>query len=195
MFIAVQRLILMRWPFKVSILLTRKRCFIVMISIWIASLTISLLILFGDDTYYRVYLCTLLAFGYVVLVLYTILNLKTQTRRVTSSTNSSAKQNRNVMLYSTAITLIFLVCTFPYTIFPLGKIYTPNIPSYAFYSYILQVAFDPLLYFLFHYLKAKNTIQIVEQSDNRTEEEFNGWTGSCGVLTMEEYSSISSRRV
>ena len=156
MFIAIQRLIAVRLPFKAAILLTRKRCFIVVASLWIASLTISLPIILRNDTYYRVYLCTPLVFGCFILILYTALNFNMLTRRPISSTRPNKEnQNLHVAIYSTVIVLLFLICTFPYTILLMENTYTPTVPRYAFYLYILQLVFDPILYFLFHYLRAR----------------------------------------
>ena len=164
-FIAVQRLIAVQLPFKAAILLTRRRCFIAVASLWIASLTISMPIILGNDSYYRVYLCTPLVFGCLILILYAVLNFKMLTRRTVSSTRPNANQNLHVVLYSTTIILVFLACTFPYTIFLIKSTYTPNAPGYAFYLYILQLIFDPILYFLFHYLKAKRPFKSLFYKD------------------------------
>ena len=159
MFIAVQRLIAVFYPFKAATLLTRKRCCIIISSLWIVSVVTSVPIIFRNDDYYRVYLCTPVVFGSAILLLYVALNYNMLTRRKISMTRNSFNQNLHVMIYSTSITLAFLICTFPYTILLMKNTYTPQVPYYAFYLYILHVALDPVLYFLFHYLKAKKHFQ------------------------------------
>ena len=154
-FIAIQRLIAVRWPLKAAILLTRKRCLVYIFLLWSASLIASVPIISGNDAFYRVYLCTPLAFGSVILLLHVALNFAMKTRKPISSVRANESQNRRVMMYAIAITSVFLICNFPYTLSLMKNTYTRNVPEYTFYLYILHVVCDPVLYFLFHYLKAR----------------------------------------
>ena len=153
-FIAIQRLIAVRLPLKAAILLTRRRCLVYKSLLWIASFIASMPIIRGNDAYYRVYLCTPLVFGSVILLLHVALNFAMRSRRLVSSARANEGQNRRVLLYSTAITSVFLICNFPYTVLLMKNTYTRNVPEHT-YLYILHVFCDPILYFLFHYVKAR----------------------------------------
>ena len=147
LFIAIQRLIAVLYPLKVSILITRKRSAITLLLLWLISITASIPI--TNYIYQRIVISTPFISAIIVVVCYFIISLNMMKRRAQAVTGQQ-RQNISVLVYSVSITVIFLICTLPFAIFaiqehvPLARM---SLPSYVLHLFYLQVVLDPILYF------------------------------------------------
>ena len=147
-FIAIQRLIAVLYPLKISIWITRKRSIITVLLLWLSSVAASVPVQMGYYIYNRILLYTPFVSASVVVVCYIVINIKMMTRKAQTGQQS---QNISVLLYSISITAIFMVCTFPYTIYAIR--YVLPFPSYAVHLFFLQVILNPVVYFFSQLLK------------------------------------------
>ena len=149
-FIAFQRLIAVLYPLKVSIWITRKRSIITVLLLWLASGVVSAPTPMEYYIYNRILLYTPFVSAGVVVVCYFVINLKMMTRKAPTGAGQQS-QNISILLYSIAITAIFMICTFPYTIYAIKHVKFP--PSYVVHLFFLQVVLNPVVYFFSHILK------------------------------------------
>ena len=149
-FIAIQRLVAVLYPLKVSIWITRKRSIITVLLLWLASGVVSAPTPMEYYIYIRILLYTPFVSAGVVVVCYFVINLKMMTRKAPTGAGQQS-QNISILLYSIAITAIFMICTFPYTIYAIKHVKFP--PSYVVHLFFLQVVLNPVVYFFSHILK------------------------------------------
>ena len=152
--IAVQRLVAVLFPLKISIWITRKRAIITFLFLWMISNAFPIPIHLGETTFQRFLNYTPLISAGAILLCYIIINYKTMTRR-RISVSQNTTQNLHILLYSICVTAIFFACTLPYTIEMILKP-TKMISVYAFYFFLLQFALNPIAYYLFQTLKRRN---------------------------------------
>ena len=159
-FIAIQRLIAVLYPFKVSIWMTRKRSIIIVLLIWVLSISVTAPVSLKYYNHQRYLMYSPLLSAVVIAVCYSIISFKMMTRK-RPTVGSQQTQNLSLLLYSISFTAIFMICTFPYAIYaikqPVHKLPIP-IPEYAFHLFFLQVVFDPVIYFFLQILKKRSTI-------------------------------------
>ena len=159
-FIAIQRLIAVLYPFKVSIWMTRKRSIITVLLIWVLSISVTAPVSVKCCTYQRFLMYSPLVSAVVIVVCYSIISFKMMTRK-RPIVGSQQTQNLSVLLYSISFTAIFIICTFPYAIYAMKQpvhILQMSIPGYVLHLFFLQVVFDPVIYFFFQILKKRSTI-------------------------------------
>ena len=154
-FIAVQRLVAVLYPLKLSIWLTRKRCIITMCVIWLASIVTSVPVHYISYDYEKNALYTPLVTASAIMVCYIIISYRMITRKQLSATGGSSKQNLHVLLYSMTVTTIYIGCSVPSII---EKIIQGTLlaPFYTLCLNLLQLALNPIAYFFFHFLKGTN---------------------------------------
>ena len=146
-FIAIQRLIAVLYPLKVSILITKKRSGITLLLLRMTSITASIPI--THYIYQRIVMFTPFISSIIVVVCYFIITLQMMKRRAPAVAGQQ-RQNNSVLVYSISITAIFLICTLPFAILaiqehvPLARMI---LPSYVLHLFYLQVVLDPILYF------------------------------------------------
>ena len=159
-FIAIQRLIAVLYPFKVSILITRRRSIITVSLIWIVSNAVAAPVSFDYYTYQRILMCSPLVSAVLIVACYSIITFRMMTRK-RLTVESQQAQNISVLLYSISFTAIFIICTFPYVIYAIKQpmlMLQMTIPGYILHLFFLQVVFDPIIYFFFQILKKKSTM-------------------------------------
>ena len=156
MFIAVQRLIAVLYPFKASIWITRKRGITTILLLWFTSTVASIPLLTECFTYHRMLSSSPFAISSVIIFCYIIINVKLMTRKMPRATTGHQAQNASVLLHSICITVIFMFCAFPFSIRavsqPANIFKTPG-PTYVFHLFFLQVVLDPIVYFFSQMLK------------------------------------------
>ena len=155
LFIAVQRLIAVLYPLKVSILITRKRCIKTICILWLISCVASLPVSLKFYDYQLIFMYSPLVIACAIVVCYVIINIKMWTRKRPTASGQSSN-NMSVLIYSISITAIFMICTFPYTIYTIlypQNVLNGKIAAYAFYLFYLQVILDPVVYFFSHIWK------------------------------------------
>ena len=155
LFIAVQRLIAVLYPLKVSILITRKRCITTICILWLISIATSLPVSLKFYKYQLIFIYSPLVTACVMVVCYVIINIKMWTRKRPTASGQSSN-NMSVLIYSISLTAIFVTCTFPYTIYTIShpeNALNGIVPPYAVYLFYLQVILDPVVYFFSHIWK------------------------------------------
>ena len=156
MFIAIQRLIAVLYPFKVSIWITRKRAIITIFVLWLTSTGASVPLSTQCFTYHRILIGSPFVLAIVIIFCYIIINVNLMTRKIPRATTGHQAQNVSVLLHSICITVIFMFCAFPFSIRavsqPANIFKTPG-PTYVFHLFFLQVVLDPIVYFFSQMLK------------------------------------------
>ena len=155
LFIAVQQLIAVLYPLKVSILITRKRCIKTICLLWLISCVASLPVSLKFYDYQLIFMYSPLVTACVIVVCYVIINIRMWTRKRPTASGQSSN-NMSVLIYSISITAIFMICTFPYTIYTIlypQDLLNGIIPPYALYLFYFQVILDPVVYFFSHIWK------------------------------------------
>ena len=201
LFIAVQRLIAVLYPLKVSILITRKRCITTICILWLISIAASLPVSLNFKKYQIVFTYIPLVTACVIVVCYVIINIKMWTRKRPTASGQSSN-NMSVLIYSISITAIFMACTFPYTIYAI--LYPQNvlkwiIPPYALCMFYFQVILDPIVYFFSHiwkksgcrmcsdtsYCCGSENVTVQQTADNSSKDNFSRTNNGIVNLTME----------
>ena len=157
MFIAVQRLIAVLYPFKASTWITRKRGIITVVVIWLTSTVSSVPLSTQCFTYHRMLSGSPFVIAIFIIFCYIIINVKLMTRKVPRATTGHQAQSTSVLLYSICITVIFMFCAFPFSIHSVsqsGSAFKQNTsPSYVLHLFFLQAVLDPIVYFFSNMLK------------------------------------------
>ena len=152
-FIAVQRLIATLYPFKFKRIFTRVSCTFVLISLWVASIL-------GTE-YSTNKAINWLGFLWVpleiiVALIYALIcnNMFRKRRQFANSRNDISRQNRAVMGLSLTITIAFFISTLPDVLIAFGSISSRDPVGILIH---LHIILNPLIYFLFNYLKARGS--------------------------------------
>lgn len=165
-YIALQRLIAVSHPHKFSTWLTRKSCVTTLGLFWLVPILLVLpLQLDFTYSYYKFYIHIPLLLGVIIFLCYAALNYYILTRRRISIRGQSSSRSFQLLVYSTVVTLVYLICTFPITILLICAKDRSAVPLYASYLYVAHVVLDPLLYFLFQYFKSRNSSRRVRNLD------------------------------
>ena len=147
--IAVQRLIAVKYPLQCPRYLTQRRCVMVVAFIWLLSLGLpgGLLRYNTQLTYISCIICAL-----ILVLSYAYITFRVIRRKTIAATRNNS--GRNVVWFSLAITLAFMVCTFPFVV----KSAAMKKGSAEYYAVVclfwLNPLLDPILYFLFNALKS-----------------------------------------
>ena len=152
-FIALQRLVAVLFPLKLSIWMTRKRCIIAICVLWLISIAASIPVYHIWCDYEKGALYTPLVSASAIMLCYVVISYRVMTRRRLTATGISS-QNLHVLLYSMTVTTIYIVCSIPLMIEKLIHGCSSR-PFYATCLSLLQMMLNPVAYFLFHYLKEK----------------------------------------
>ena len=155
-YIAFQRLIAVLYPHKYPILMTRRRCIITMCLMWISSSLFIIPVLIVRGTFYNIIFVHIpVAVGAVIFFSYAMLNYQLLKQRNRSVVNQSWNGHRRILVYSTILTVVFLLSTIPYTIslmrWPIQDKFT-YIASHIFISHVIV---NPIFYFVVQYLNLK----------------------------------------
>ncbi len=161
-FIAIQRVIAVAFPLKVKHMITKTRCYIALAVLWIASalpvfVIAQINIVSGLTSLAYTGIITETALTFV----YSIICFKTFRRDITNDFRDETqrrrqKSDREVLLYSVAITVAFIICNFPLSIQGFLGYRVHYHFAYAFHAlYSLNPFLDTLLYFLWSYYKRR----------------------------------------
>ncbi len=170
-FIAIQRVIGVVFPFDMKQIVTKTRSYVILVFLWLTSLVIAII------RHFYVEISIVLSFlaiiiGAVLIIMYSVISFKAMKRNVVSNVDAgrqgrSKQSDKEILLYSSVITIIFIVCNFPMAI--------KNFVTYSGFAYIvsnvlfgLNPLLDTLLYFVWTYYKQRRQANI-----NRTPREVN----------------------
>ena len=155
LFIAIQRLVAVLYPLKVSIWITRKRSIITVLLLWLTSVVVAVPVPMENDIYNRMLIFTPFVSASIIVVCYFVINFRMMTRKIPTG-GAQQSQNISILVYSVSVTAIFMICTFPYTIFAIQQgAHMPRMqfPDYSIYLFYLQTVLNPFAYFFFQVWK------------------------------------------
>ncbi len=165
-FIAVLRVLALVFPFKIKQIITKLRCKIILVFLWLFSIGFMLI-----RHFIKIYILSHLAImaSCILLLAYSIICYRMCKRRDilgNEATQRSRQQSdRYVLLYSITLTVIFCTCILPRAFSSFMKFSRArNYISTILYS--LNPFLDPLLYFFANYFKQKR-VNIVLPDKNR----------------------------
>ena len=148
-FITIQRLIAVLFPFNCKRIMTSFRCGLMLALIWVLSLVVTGLIKY---MFFAVNALTIVS-GVVIGFSYILIVYRIRNRPITSNRDST--KGLDLILYSGILFILFVACYFPFTIYTFIKGYkTDNGPwIIIYYMYWLNIVTNPLVYFLFKMFK------------------------------------------
>lgn len=148
-FIAVQRLIAVIRPLSFSVWFTKRRCVSIVFLLWLSSAIGAVPVAFNQLVYVRVLNNIHFPVGCILSLSYAILCYRILTRKRIGTTRNSSHQSKEIILYSFAVSIVYIACTWPVTICVIFKSET----TFGTNLYILNAVFDPLVYCLFKQIK------------------------------------------
>ena len=160
-FIAIQRLIAVLYPLKVSIWITRKRSVITLLMLWLVSTAVSVPLSMDNYTYERIFICTPFISTAVIIICYFVISHKMLTRKG-PTVGEHHTQNISVLVYSSFISVIYIITMFPLTINAIQQpvlLQKMTVPAYLYLIFYLQVVLDPVVYVFSQILK-RNSCRI-----------------------------------
>lgn len=183
-FITIHRALSVLRPLQCKRILTRRRCIVCVVAIWIISAVygINYTFLTAEEIEQIFGILTLVCTG-VLFLSYSIIYHLLRTRVSFFSNRRAARQRRSVLLHSVCVTAIFVMCTLPRAL-QIFKIYPMNIPYIRFIPRLLLISNsvgDPLIYFLFKKYRhatrtnmcwccrERNTVNEVQNSQSQTD--------------------------
>ncbi len=159
-FIAVQRVIAVAFPFKVKQILTKSRCCIILVLLWIVSLALAGIIFrFGFKSLAGISMVV----GFALMILYSVVGYKTMKRNIVSTADEDLQSRRRqvereVLVYSIPVTVVFIVCNYPKSLDQFF-IYPPYLHLTADFLHYVNPSLDTLLYFMSSYCRRKTQRQ------------------------------------
>jgi len=110
-FIAIQRLIAVLYPLKVSIWITRRRSIITVLLLWLASVAVAAPVPMGFYIYNRKTLFSPFVATGIIATCYFVINFRMMTRKSPTGGDQQT-QNISILVYSISVTAIFMICIF-----------------------------------------------------------------------------------
>ena len=148
-FIALQRLIAVKYPMKCSIWLTRKRCIRLIAFLWILSALMTGPVIYQNYRNHMRYIPILVSV--VLSMCYAIICYCMLTRKRVAASGNASKQNFKLVLYSLAVTVAYIISTWPYSI---GSFTNHGELKYFIDLLLSNTILDPIIYFLFQHCKS-----------------------------------------
>ena len=155
-FIAVQRLIATLYPFEFKRIFTRVSCTFALITLWSASILHKIGMEYSTKQ-------TIIWLGLIWVPLEIIVTLIyalicyymfRKRRQFATPHNDISRQNRALLGLSLAITIAFFISTLPDVLIAFGSISNRDPVGILIH---LHIILNPLIYFLFNYLKARGS--------------------------------------
>ena len=116
LFIAIQRLIAVLYPLKASIWITRKHSIITVLLLWLASVVVAVPAPIRYYIYNQILLFSPFVSAGVIAACYFVINFRMMSQKSPTGGDQQT-QNISILAYSISVTAIFMICTFPFTIF------------------------------------------------------------------------------
>ncbi len=159
MFIAIQRVLAVAFPLKIKQIITKTRCYIILAMLWVVSVTLAFINYFYAGVVSSILSLIALVAGAILVITYFIICYKMMKRNVLDVNNIEMQRrhqqrNREVLLYSVAITVFFIICHYPESIKPFVR-FTDLFSFISKTLYPLNPILDTCLYFLWSYYKRR----------------------------------------
>lgn len=165
LFIAIQRLCAIIFPCAFNHWLTSSRCGLLLIIAWVIGLLYGIAYSYYDiiaiiSCYQMIILGMALVAVYCAICYRSSKNAKKRT----SMTSGQNKQNKRIIIHSTAVTLVFIACNYPYSINYLFAANNRTLRKYLYGLIALRPLMDPLIYFFVNHFRERNRISDVTTS-------------------------------
>lgn len=158
MIIAIQRLFAVISPIVFKAFFTRRRCAILLIITWTALFISGVIGYFYVQNLWTASYLLMLAVGSILIICYIVICCKSwlyskKRQLMTAGSTKSKSTVEKTVLVSVAVTLAFLVCTFPQSIFYL---FVRDVEDLTFYHIVnciisMNPCLDSLVYFCFYH--------------------------------------------
>ncbi len=175
------------FPFKVRRIVTKSRCYIILALMWIVSVALAIAVLFAYKLGFMALGGAGIAIGIALMILYSVVYYKTMNQSIVDNASENMQRRRRqsereVLTYSIAVTVVFIVCNYP-----------KGLDHFIKFPLYLQIAFnflfsvnpllDTLLYFMLSYCKRRRARNRANPSS----------TVSMQMTSCAEASSITTR--
>lgn len=160
--ITLQRWLAVTFPLQLRTLVTSRRCFLCLASVWIVSASSSLVYFILSLKSGRVVIAViLLVSGVFLLLSYSFIVTRViKERRKTASSRSSPPQSHIILVYCMSVTLTFVVCNYPYAFHMIlndGQTSGERLDVNEFtFLLLFNCLLDPVIYFIIHAVRNKN---------------------------------------
>ena len=186
-FVAIQGLIAVLYPLKLSTWITKKRSVVTLLLLWLVSSVLSTLLSMDNYTYERIFICSPFFSTTVLIVCYFIINHKMLTRKALT-VRGQRTQSMSILVYSSTITVIYIITIFPMTIESIRQpvlLRKIDFITNAHQIFFLQIGLDPCVYFF---------SQILRRGSCRTWHIFYHCSRSEKASTNKEVGNMKTRR-
>ncbi len=188
-YVATQRVIAVAFPFKVKQILTKTRSRIILTSLWVLSLAFAstTFIEGSSDIAVLIFHYLVLMTGLILVAMYSVICYKTIHRHPVNNESEEMRRRRQqsdkeVLLYSIAVTVVFMWCNFPLAIIRTRKDYTRRVENAFQLLFVLNPFFDTMVYFTYSYFKRRRRATVPQVprvavvQTKSTEESPEQWT-------------------
>ncbi len=158
-YISIQRVIAVAFPFRVNQILTKSRGVIVTAILWLTSIALALVLFFKIEAIAVLSYLAMIT-GVTMIIMYSVICYKTMRRSIDSCSiseemqRSRQKTEREVLFYSVVVTAIFVICNFPISIGVLVT-YPAIFLSVSDVLFSSNPFLDTLLYFAWSYFNRR----------------------------------------
>ncbi len=159
-YIAMQRVIAVAYPFKVRQILTKTRCYVILAILWMISISLAIFVYFDTYSGFIALGYVMLTTGVAMIILYSIVCYKTLKRGILNTSEDVSmrrrrrESERRVLVYSIAITIVYIVCNYPE-----GLNEFIEYPKFLYiasdFLYSVNPLLDTLLYFMASYCRRR----------------------------------------
>ncbi len=163
-FIAVQRAIAVALPLKAKRLITKSRCRVVLILIWVVSIAPALSVYFYVKTKVVIFYLAMIA-CFVLIIVYSGISYKTIKRRNTRNESEEMQRRRlrtekGLFLHSVAVTVIFVICNSPLLLMNFVRKIPLSFLIAADVLFTLNPFLDTVVYFAWGYYKRRGQARV-----------------------------------
>ena len=161
LFIAAQRLVAVIFPLKAILIMTKTRCFALLVFIWVVS------ILFDSWSTWKfvgvplnslpaiLFTYVSVTTGFLLLLAYIFICHRLAKRSNIINTQSSTNQHRRVVSYAVAITVLFFISIMPAAVMTFMRYEAKNayLSEFPYWMLGFNVPLNPIVYFWLSYYK------------------------------------------
>ncbi len=158
--IAIQRLVAVVFPLRVKQIFLISRCYVMLVSIWVISVVPAFVSQINIKLAASLLVFIAITTGISLIVFYSVICFKTMNRNIANDAGGvlqkrRQKSEREVLLYSLAITAVFIICNFPVSITILLELPLNSFTIACDILYCLSPFLNSLLYFAWSYNKRR----------------------------------------
>ena len=161
MFVSLQRLVAVLFPFRSKHLITSQRCVIVLALIWpTTGIVVALFYLLNlKETMFILVPVLTFTCALLLIVSYSYICYRVWLRKRLASTVSSS-QSEYILLYSVLVTVLFIICTFPANVAIMYYRRLHDNLKYVTFLQWLNPVVDPSIYFLSKKIRRRKKKQV-----------------------------------